>query len=103
MLLDVISDRKAPDYALYGWHQWPDHPALSFQFRRALGETQEGGGSVSECFQAASRMVPGDRESWHVEWLKVAERNRLRGDAAIGQELAMDWLSDVFKVDQMAS
>jgi pimeloyl-ACP methyl ester carboxylesterase len=81
-LLDVISDNKAPHYEPYGWHQWPEHPALSFQFRRALGETQEGGGAVSECFQAASRMVPGDRESWHVEWLKVAERNRLRGDAA---------------------
>jgi dipeptidyl aminopeptidase/acylaminoacyl peptidase len=54
---------------------------MSYQFRRALGETQEGGGAVSECFQAASRMKPGDAESWHVEWLKVAERNDSRGDA----------------------
>jgi pimeloyl-ACP methyl ester carboxylesterase len=55
---------------------------MSYQFRRALGETQEGGGAASECFQAASRMVPGDRESWHAEWLVVAERNDQRGDAA---------------------
>ena len=54
---------------------------MSYQFRRGLGETQEGGGAVSECFQAASRMVPGDQESWHVEWLSVAERNDRRGDA----------------------
>jgi dienelactone hydrolase len=71
-----------PHYEPYGWQQWPAHPYLSYQFRRALGETQEGGGAVSECFQAASRMVPGDKESWHVEWLKVAERNRLRGEEA---------------------
>src|SRR5438105_2966422 len=55
---------------------------MSYQFRRALGETQEGGGAVSECFQAASRMKPGDRESWHREWLTVADRNRDRGDQA---------------------
>src|SRR5712671_3811716 len=54
---------------------------MSYQFRRALGETQEGGGAVSECFQAASCMKPGDAESWHVEWLRVAGRNDSRGDA----------------------
>ena len=66
----------------YGWHHWPEYPWMSYQFRRALGETQEGGGAISECFQAASRMVPGDHESWHREWLIVGERNMHRGDAA---------------------
>src|SRR5205085_1770159 len=46
------------------------------------GETQEGGGAVGECFQAASRMVPGDKESWHLEWMRVADRNRNRGGEA---------------------
>ena len=68
-------------YEPFGWHHWPDHFFLSYQFRRALGETQEGGGAVSECFQAASRMKP-DLESWHKEWLHVAERNDRRGDEA---------------------
>ena len=36
---------------------------MSYQFRRALGETQEGGGSISECFQAASRMRPATRRA----------------------------------------
>ena len=36
---------------------------------------------MSEVFQAASRMKPGDDDSWHVEWLRVAERNDARGDA----------------------
>jgi dipeptidyl aminopeptidase/acylaminoacyl peptidase len=68
-------------YEPFGWHHWEDHFFLSYQFRRALGETQEGGGAVSECFQAASRMKP-DLESWHREWWVVAERNDKRGDDA---------------------
>lgn len=73
----------APRYEPFGWHHWPDHFFMSYQFRRALGETQEGGGSVSECFQAASRMIPGDLDSWHREWMHVAERNDARGDTAL--------------------
>lgn len=71
-----------PRYEPFGWHHWPDHFFMSYQFRRALGETQEGGGSVSECFQAASRMTPGDLDSWHHEWMMVANRNDKRGDEA---------------------
>jgi hypothetical protein len=73
---------SAPRYEPRGWTQWPDHPWMSYQFRRQLGETQEGGGAISECFLAASQMIPGDPESWHREWLTVAERNRLRAEAA---------------------
>jgi dienelactone hydrolase len=76
-----MPDGAAPRYEPFGWHHWPDHFWTSYQFRRGLGETQEGGGAVSEVFQAASRMVPGDLESWHREWLRVAERNDARGDA----------------------
>jgi hypothetical protein len=71
-----------PRYEPFGWHHWPDHFFLSYQFRRALGETQEGGGAVSECFQAASSMIPGDLDSWHNEWTRVADRNDRRGDEA---------------------
>src|SRR5437879_3060842 len=80
--IDEITEVKGPHYEPFGWHQWPEYPWMSYQFRRALGETQEGGGAVSECFQAASRMVPGDKESWHREWLTVADRNHRRGDEA---------------------
>ena len=71
----------APHYEPFGWHHWAEHFFWSYQFRRALGETQEGGGAVSEVFQAASRMKVGDDDSWHAEWLRVAERNHSRGDA----------------------
>ena len=80
--IDRIDESRGPHYEPYGWHHWPEHPWMSYQFRRALGETQEGGGSVSECFQAASRMTPGDNESWYVEWTRVGDRNRARGDEA---------------------
>ena len=78
-LIEKITDNRQPHYAPFGWHHWPEHPWLAYQFRRGLGETQEGGGAVSEVFHAASRMIPGDKESWHREWLAVAERNWNRG------------------------
>ena len=80
--INEISHNRQAHYEPFGWHHWPEHPWLSYQFRRALGETQEGGGAVSECFQAASRMIPGDKESWHREWLRVADRNFERGNQA---------------------
>ena len=81
-LINQITESRQAHFEPYGWHHWPEHPWMAYQFRRALGETQEGGGAISECFQAASQMVPGDKESWHKEWLKVADRNHQRGDEA---------------------
>ena len=72
--------RREPHFAPFRWNRWSNHPWMSCQFRRGLGETQEGGGTVSECFLAASRMIPGDKESWHKEWKRVADFNRDRGD-----------------------
>jgi pimeloyl-ACP methyl ester carboxylesterase len=80
--INSVSGSSEPHYEPYGWHHWPQHPYMSYQFRRALGETQEGGGAVGECFLAASRMVPGSKESWHVEWMRVADHNRDRGNVA---------------------
>ncbi|MBM3374927.1 MAG: alpha/beta hydrolase [Betaproteobacteria bacterium] len=84
-LIEVITENKLPHYEPYGWHHWPEHPWLAYQFRRGLGETQEGGGAVSEVFQAASRMIPGDLESWHKEWKYIADRNWNRGVEAEGR------------------
>ena len=47
----ITADRSA-HYEPFGWHHWPEHPWLSYQFRRGLGETQEGGGAVSEVLMA---------------------------------------------------
>jgi len=81
MSAPVVPAGEPPRYEPFGWHHWPEHFFMSYQFRRGLGETQEGGGAVSELFQAASRMKPGDAQSWHEEWLRIARRNEDRGDA----------------------
>ena len=77
--IEQITADRGPHYEPFGWHHWPEYPWLAYQFRRALGETQEGGGSVSEVMQAGSRMIPGDLESWHAEWMRIADRNWARG------------------------
>lgn len=71
---------QAPHYEPFGWHHWPDDMWMSYQFRRGLGETQEGGGAVGEAFLAASRMTSNDFESWYREWMVVANRSMARGD-----------------------
>lgn len=81
-LIDAATDRTDPHYEPMGWHHWPEHPWLSYQFRRGLGETQEGGGAISEVLLAASRMIPGDKESWHKEWQVIADNNVARGETA---------------------
>ncbi|WMS41406.1 alpha/beta hydrolase [Acuticoccus sp. MNP-M23] len=81
-MIDAAPDDLSPHYEPMGWHHWPEFPWLSYQFRRGLGETQEGGGAVSEHFLAASRMIPGDKESWHREYMTVAENNFARATEA---------------------
>lgn len=78
-VIEKITANRQSHYEPYGWDHWPEHPWFSYQFRRGLGETQEGGGAVSEVFQAASRIVAGDFESWHAEWKRIGDRNWLRG------------------------
>ncbi len=78
-VIEKVTENRLPHYEPYGWHHWPEHPWFAYQFRRGLGETQEGGGSVSECFLVASRIAGGDKESWHREWLRVGDANWERG------------------------
>jgi hypothetical protein len=77
-----MTQQRASTYEPFGWHHWPDEFWMSYQFRRGLGETQEGGGAVSEVFQIGSRIIPGDYDSWHREWKRVAQRSDQRGDEA---------------------
>src|SRR5207247_2797704 len=78
-VIETVTGDRSPHYEPFGWHHWPEHPWLSYQFRRGLGETQEGGGTVSECFAAASRMIAGDTDPviasgrpWPTEILRAA-------------------------------
>ena len=60
-LIEKVTANRQPHYEPYGWHHFPEHPWFAYQFRRGLGETQEGGGTVSECFLVASRIIQLDR------------------------------------------
>jgi len=77
--------RAAPRYDPRGWMQWPDHEDYSYRFMQVLGVAQEGSSAISECFLTASRITPGDDESWHREWKKLADACKSRGALAFGQ------------------
>ena len=71
----------APRYDARGWTQWPQNEEYSFHFMKVLGSAQEGGSTISECFMTASRIVSGDDESWYLEWKRIADLSKERGDA----------------------
>ena len=80
-----------------GWVQWPDSEEFSIEFMRLLGAAQEGGSLISECFLAASRIDPKDGgDSWHREWMRMADISNERANAAftIGHVLTAqsNWL-----------
>ncbi len=62
---------------------WPDREDLSVEFTRLLGAAQEGGSTVAECLLTASRIDFSDDESWHAEWMRIAEASDKRGHAAL--------------------
>jgi dienelactone hydrolase len=63
--------------------QWLDNDEFSAEFLKLLGAAQEGGAMVSECILVASRIDPNDRaNSWHREWLRIADRNAARANTA---------------------
>jgi pimeloyl-ACP methyl ester carboxylesterase len=81
--LDSSSITVAPPrFEAGGWMHWPDNEDYSLQFMRVLGAAQEGSSTISECFLTASRIVPGDDESWYREWNAIADANKARGDLA---------------------
>ncbi len=60
-----------------------DSDEFSTEFMRLLGAAQEGGSMVAECFLAAGRIDPNDcAASWYREWIRIADLNNERGNAA---------------------
>ena len=47
---------------------------FSFELLRAASYASYGGAEIGECLATAARIRQGDFESWHVEWLRAAER-----------------------------
>jgi len=65
------------------WARWPEREDLSTEFTRLIGAAQEGGSAVAECLVTASRIDFSDDDSWYREWKKIADANRIRGNAAL--------------------
>lgn len=85
MLIANTVQIASPRYDPRGWMQWPDHEEYSYRFMQVLGVAQEGSSAISECFLAASHITPGDDESWHRQWKKLADACRSRGALAFEQ------------------
>jgi dienelactone hydrolase len=83
MLIVNAGPESAPRYDPRGWMHWPDNEEYSDRFMQILGSAQEGSSTISECFLAATRITPGDDESWYREWKKLAGTCKSRGDLAV--------------------
>jgi dienelactone hydrolase len=69
---------------LQEWVFWPEREDLSIEFMRLLAAAQEGGTTLAECWATAGRIDFADDNSWYREWQTIADTNRERGDAALG-------------------
>ena len=49
-------------------------PTFSLQLLRTIDETYYKSADIGECLSTAYRIKEGDFESWHMEWLKIANR-----------------------------
>jgi dienelactone hydrolase len=47
---------------------------FAFELLRTMGHAAAGAADAGECLAAAARMSDGDVESWHREWLALADR-----------------------------
>jgi pimeloyl-ACP methyl ester carboxylesterase len=54
-----------------------------FQVLRQLGIAPYGGSDINECLITASRIQPGDFESWYREWFDTAERVHIIADISL--------------------
>jgi len=54
-----------------------------FQLLRQLSVASYGGSDINECLITASRIEPGDFESWYLEWFAAAERIHQIADVSL--------------------
>ncbi|QYN22570.1 S9 family peptidase [Amycolatopsis sp. DSM 110486] len=57
-----------------------DDPQFWFETLRVFGHASYGGSDFGEVVATASRIKPGDYDSWHDEWLAAAERLAAEAD-----------------------
>ena len=60
-------------------------PAFWFETLRCLSHVADGGADVGECLSTAVRIVEGDYDSWHDEWLATADRVAREAELGLGR------------------
>ena len=65
------------------WHYWPEHYSWSYQGIRILSQCQFGGGEINEVLDTCSRIIPGDYDSFHSEWMNLGNRVLAAGNEAM--------------------
>jgi dipeptidyl aminopeptidase/acylaminoacyl peptidase len=60
-----------------------DDEQFWYETQRVLGHAAYGGADTGEVLSAAQRIVSGDHDSWHDEWLATAERIAREAEGAI--------------------
>jgi pimeloyl-ACP methyl ester carboxylesterase len=63
---------------------FPNDPQFWYETQRILGHTAYGGADTGEVLATAQRVVPGDYDSWHDEWLRTAERIAAQAEISLG-------------------
>ena len=69
----------------------------SFQTLRALSYAVSGGADIGEVFKTAYQIKEGDDESWHREWLRIAELREKAGDGFLARGRKISARQEFFK------
>src|ERR1700722_19056506 len=62
---------------------FPKDPQFWYETQRVLGHTAYGGADTGEVLTTAQRIVAGDYDSWHDEWLATADRGAVEAEDAL--------------------
>ncbi len=60
------------------------NPLFDGQLVRTIGHATYGGVEVGECLAVAARVTNGDRQSWHREWVALADRTFAAAESSAG-------------------
>ncbi|MGY2060269.1 alpha/beta hydrolase family protein, partial [Nocardia gipuzkoensis] len=62
---------------------FPEHSQFWYETLRSLGHIAYGGADFGEVAVTSERIVAGDYDSWHDEWLRTANRVAARAEASL--------------------
>jgi pimeloyl-ACP methyl ester carboxylesterase len=62
---------------------FPEDPQFWYETQRILGHTAYGGADTGEVLSAAVRIVAGDYDNWHDQWLATADRVSAEAEASL--------------------